>query len=42
MMNILTPLLLCIMLSVLLGYKHLERGALFAVRLEGGDGDRLL
>jgi len=38
MMNILTPLsLLCIMVSVLLGYRHLGRGALFAGRLEGGD-----
>jgi len=40
MMNILTLLsLLCIMVSVLLGYKHLGRGTLFAGRLEGGDGD---
>ena len=39
-MNILTLLsLLCIMVSVLLGYKHLGRGTLFAGRLEGGDGD---
>jgi len=41
-MNILTPLLvLCIMLSVLLGYKHSGRGALVAGRLEEGGGNIL-
>ena len=40
-MNILTPLLLCIMVSILLGYRHSGRGALVTGRLEGGDGDIL-
>jgi len=42
-MNILTPLLLlCIMVFVLLGYRHSKRGALVAEHLEGGVGDTLM
>jgi len=41
-MNIITPLLLCIMVSVLLGYRHSGRETLVAGHLEGGERDILL